>query len=427
MHPRRSIAACRLAAVALIVAMAIAPDVSTAAGREAVEEPGAADVAAHERATTSATSQAGAETAAAFDPYLVTDQELRELDAVVADNIVVQTGLVEDARRDAIIAGESHGRAVEAMDAAGAVLDAHESVAVDFAVATYVARPATSRDLERLPTPYRQPPPIDPVNDRLMTDVRRARADVARFLEVERDLAAELADREAELARREGVAIAAVDLQASFRDAVAGRNQTIEDRKAKIIAAESSETDLVLVQGFRVNADLADDLAALLAEAASLGEDWVEPAHCSLPEGADGESDGEARVADEPAPNQPQPPPAPDSAAPDTDAMASCERPSPIIFGGGSYRPRADQITLRIAHCGTSEYLIFDSPSAGCSPPTARPGRSQHELGLAIDFTENGAILDRSSRGYHWLVENAERFGLKNLPSEPWHWSTTGR
>ena len=25
-----------------------------------------------------------------------------------------------------------------------------------------------------------------------------------------------------------------------------------------------------------------------------------------------------------------------------------------------------------------------------------------------------------------WLAANAERFGFSNLPSEPWHWSTTG-
>ena len=25
-----------------------------------------------------------------------------------------------------------------------------------------------------------------------------------------------------------------------------------------------------------------------------------------------------------------------------------------------------------------------------------------------------------------WLAANAGRFGFSNLPSEPWHWSTTG-
>ncbi|MGI9596067.1 MAG: M15 family metallopeptidase [Acidimicrobiales bacterium] len=67
-------------------------------------------------------------------------------------------------------------------------------------------------------------------------------------------------------------------------------------------------------------------------------------------------------------------------------------------------------------------------PSSQCRPPTARPGRSQHERGLAIDFTYNGgSISTRSNKGFKWLNANAATYGLKNLASEPWHWSTTGR
>jgi LAS superfamily LD-carboxypeptidase LdcB len=49
-----------------------------------------------------------------------------------------------------------------------------------------------------------------------------------------------------------------------------------------------------------------------------------------------------------------------------------------------------------------------------------------HEQGLAIDFTQNGSTLTRGSSGFQWLVANAGRFGFRNLPSEPWHWSTNG-
>ena len=364
-------------------------------------------------------TQAEAELAAAFDAYRVTDGQLREAESIVAGNVVAQRGLTDAVRREVASAAGRHDLAVEDREAAEAVLDTHESVVVDFVVATYIARPEQARDLERLPTPHRQPPPIDPMNDRFMADVHRSRAEIDRLLEIEREAAAELARREAELAEQESAVTAAADLERSFHDAVADRNQAIEDRKAEIIAAESSETPLVMVQGFRVNAAIAEDLAALLDDAASLGEDWVEPAHCSEPE-----PEPEPAAGAEAAPErEPEPEPTPE---PTGDQLESCERPTPIIFGGGAYRPRTNQITLRIAHCGTSEYLIFDAPSSGCSPPTARPGRSQHELGLAIDFTENGQILSRSSPGYRWLVENAERYGLKNLPSEPWHWSTTG-
>jgi D-alanyl-D-alanine carboxypeptidase len=50
-----------------------------------------------------------------------------------------------------------------------------------------------------------------------------------------------------------------------------------------------------------------------------------------------------------------------------------------------------------------------------------------HERGLAIDFTYNGSLISsRSNPGYKWLAAQAGRFGMFNLPSEPWHWSTTG-
>ena len=65
-------------------------------------------------------------------------------------------------------------------------------------------------------------------------------------------------------------------------------------------------------------------------------------------------------------------------------------------------------------------------PSSSCSPPTARPGQSMHERGLAIDFTEGGRVLNRTSASFLWLSENAADFGFFNLPSEAWHWSVNG-
>jgi LAS superfamily LD-carboxypeptidase LdcB len=98
-----------------------------------------------------------------------------------------------------------------------------------------------------------------------------------------------------------------------------------------------------------------------------------------------------------------------------------------IYLSGGGWRDSNQQIALRRAHCGSSTYAIYQARSSSCSPPTARPGSSQHERGLAIDFTQNGRALTRGSSGYRWMRANAHRYGLKNLPSEAWHWSTTGR
>jgi LAS superfamily LD-carboxypeptidase LdcB len=98
-----------------------------------------------------------------------------------------------------------------------------------------------------------------------------------------------------------------------------------------------------------------------------------------------------------------------------------------IYLSGGGYRDSAQQVALRRAHCGSSTFAIYQARSSSCSPPTARPGASQHERGLAIDFTQNGRALTRGSSGYRWMRANAHRYGLRNLPSEAWHWSTTGR
>lgn len=98
-----------------------------------------------------------------------------------------------------------------------------------------------------------------------------------------------------------------------------------------------------------------------------------------------------------------------------------------IRLGGGGYRSSQSQINLRRAHCGTSEWAIYRKPSYQCRPPTARPGASMHERGLAVDFTQNGRALWSNTSGYRWLKRNAAKYGFRNLPSEPWHWSTNGR
>jgi len=98
-----------------------------------------------------------------------------------------------------------------------------------------------------------------------------------------------------------------------------------------------------------------------------------------------------------------------------------------VALGGGGFRDGEAQLGLRAANCGTSAHDLYEKPASQCSPPTARPGHSMHEQGLAVDFTVDGALIGtRSNRGYVWLAANAARFGLSNLPSEPWHWSVDG-
>ncbi len=94
---------------------------------------------------------------------------------------------------------------------------------------------------------------------------------------------------------------------------------------------------------------------------------------------------------------------------------------------GGGYRSSAAQVATRRANCGPSYYDIYQKPASQCSPPTAIPGRSMHEQGRAIDFTSGGVLITSGSDpAFVWLSRNASRFGMYNLPSERWHWSTNG-
>jgi hypothetical protein len=104
-------------------------------------------------------------------------------------------------------------------------------------------------------------------------------------------------------------------------------------------------------------------------------------------------------------------------------AMVNAARADSLNLTGGGYRNPSEQIRLRREHCGSSYYAIYQMSPGACHPPTARPGQSQHEVGLAIDFHN---CSYRSTACYQWLSAHASTYGFYNLPSEPWHWSTSG-
>lgn len=113
--------------------------------------------------------------------------------------------------------------------------------------------------------------------------------------------------------------------------------------------------------------------------------------------------------------------------APQLATLLDTANAAGVVLGGGGYRDSAVQVALRLEHCGPTDYDLYEKPAGECAPPTARPGASMHERGTAIDFAYAGsAITSVESPAFIWLAANAERFGLKNLPEEPWHWSTTG-
>jgi hypothetical protein len=98
-----------------------------------------------------------------------------------------------------------------------------------------------------------------------------------------------------------------------------------------------------------------------------------------------------------------------------------------VVLTGSGYRDYASQVALRKQNCGTATYDIYYRPASECSPPTARPGQSRHELGLAVDFAAGGhAIVAHDDPAWVWLSVNAKTYGFYNLPAEPWHWSVDG-
>jgi hypothetical protein len=110
--------------------------------------------------------------------------------------------------------------------------------------------------------------------------------------------------------------------------------------------------------------------------------------------------------------------------APQVQAMLAAAAADGVTLTGGGYRDPAEQIALRRAHCGTSYEAIYLVASSSCHPPTARPGTSNHEQGLAIDFDN---CSSHGTACYQWLAQHAATYGFKNLPSEAWHWSTGPR
>ncbi|MCC6437138.1 MAG: M15 family metallopeptidase [Acidimicrobiales bacterium] len=115
--------------------------------------------------------------------------------------------------------------------------------------------------------------------------------------------------------------------------------------------------------------------------------------------------------------------------AANTEAMLAAAERDGLLLTGSGYRNILDQIEIRREVCGPTDYDIWEKPSYECSPPVAIPGRSNHEKGVAIDFSgANGDLIrTRDHPAFQWLAGHAHLYGFFNLPSEPWHWSIDGR
>ena len=82
------------------------------------------------------------------------------------------------------------------------------------------------------------------------------------------------------------------------------------------------------------------------------------------------------------------------------------------ISPGSGYRTIEEQAALRIKN-GCPD--VYQSPASSCRVPTAIPGSSNHNHGLAMDLSYN-------AEGAKWAQANAARFGLHfPVRGENWH------
>lgn len=107
-----------------------------------------------------------------------------------------------------------------------------------------------------------------------------------------------------------------------------------------------------------------------------------------------------------------------------------------IALSGGGFRTYEEQLQIRRNNKCPN---ILTSPANKCKPPTAIPGTSLHEQGLAVDLRCDGVLINfddqnpkyaktpATKKCFDWLKANAGKYGFKNLASENWHWSTGPR
>lgn len=118
------------------------------------------------------------------------------------------------------------------------------------------------------------------------------------------------------------------------------------------------------------------------------------------------------------------------------------------IYAGECYRSLGAQSSAYDRRCPIVEEEITTlDPETGkekvvevkrnrsCSgPPIARPGRSNHGWGRAVDFSNGRRVLACGDAAFAWLQQNGARYGWVHpgwarcgrSTQEPWHWEWGG-
>lgn len=361
-----------------------------------------------------------AQVAAQVDALKGTDAEVSAaLDALQA-NVKGQEALLAEANRAAEAAEAAHADAVAAVEAKQAEIAALREDIRDFAVQAFVHPPADDA-MAAMDTAD----PSEAAQKRALLDLQNTNeldlldqlTALEEDLEVQRQLAEEASARAEE--KRAAAAGRLAELEAA-RDQQAAYAAEVE---ARLDRALSEVASLERVDA-ELSAKIRKQQEELARKAAAAAAARPRPSRSSSGGSSSGPSrvmfngslstvschtGGSITVAS--------------SIAGNVKSMLDAAASSGVMLCGGGYRSSDGQIQTRQNNCGTSYYAIYEMPASQCSPPTARPGTSMHEQGLAIDFNN---CSSQSTACYQWLAANASSFGFHNLPSEPWHWSTNG-
>ena len=350
------------------------------------------------------------------------DQVMAALKAM-EENVRGQQAVLSEARRQAEVSAAEAAQAEKDAAQTSRDLDALRARVARYAVKAYVEPPGEEL-MRRFEAASAQE---DATRNALLNMQSRSDSDVIDQL---RSTKARL---EEELARAQAAKSAAETHAAEAEGALQSLSvaQSQQQAYASQVRQRLDETLSDAAFLSRMDAELGRQIAA---EAAALARAVV-----GVPSSGSGSGSGSGssnNTTPPPSGNNPYPTPALTTVNGITVASSIADRVRGLLnaasadginLSGYGYRDFNTQISLRRQNCGTTQYAIWEMPPDACSPPTARPGYSYHERGLAIDFMANGRFINsRSNPGFVWLAANAGRFGFYNLPSEPWHWDTRG-
>lgn len=104
---------------------------------------------------------------------------------------------------------------------------------------------------------------------------------------------------------------------------------------------------------------------------------------------------------------------------------------------GEGYRSHSDQVQMMESYIARyrNEGYSESEAQALAAQIVARPGTSEHELGIAVDI--NGAAGVSDETVYQWLLQNAYKYGfilrypadkeeITGIDYEPWHYRYVG-